>query len=137
MSREFLVSVSLKMKINLNSLDTKLSQNVCEVVFIRKRPVAGSPATRRMWCTKSHELLNSVNGRTSLNYRPPKGSKRFVESTNNVLIVWDIFMQDYRAINMGSCNLVQEIPANDEFWEYYNKNLLPMSAEEKQAFMSS
>ena len=84
------------MSVTKSGLDSALLGNVCEIQFVRKRPIAGKPATRRMLCTKSHQLLNSVNGKTSLNYKAPKGAKQFNESTSNVLLVWDIMMQNYR-----------------------------------------
>jgi hypothetical protein len=118
------------------ALDSLLLKNVCEIRFVRRRPRAGDGPTRRMLCTKSYELLNSVNGRTTLNYAPPRGPKKINEAAENVLVVWDILMQDYRTINMNSCDLIQQIPDN-EFWEYFNENIYPMSPEQKFNFMNS
>ena len=118
------------------TLDSLLLKNVCEIRFVRRRPRAGDGPTRRMLCTKSYELLNSVNGRTTLNYAPPRGPKKINEAAENVLVVWDILMQDYRTINMNSCDLIQQIPDN-EFWEYFNENIYPMSPEQKFNFMNS
>ena len=33
--------------------------------------------------------------------------------------------------------LIQEIPANDDFWIYFNENIYPMSAGQKLNFMNS
>src|SRR6056300_1188472 len=118
------------------ALDSLLLKNVCEIRFVRRRPRAGDGPTRRMLCTKSYELLNSINGRTTLNYAPPRGPKKINEAAENVLVVWDILMQDYRTINMNSCDLIQQIPDN-EFWEYFNENIYPMSPEQKFNFMNS
>lgn len=118
------------------ALDSLLLNNVCEVRFVRRRPRAGDGPTRRMLCTKSYELLNSINGRLTLNYAPPKGPKKINEAAENVLVVWDILMQQYRTISMNSCDLIQQIP-NDEFWEYFNENIYPMSPEQKFNFMNS
>ena len=118
------------------ALDSLLLKNVCEVRFVRRRPVAGDGPTRRMLCTKSYELLTSVNGRVTLNYAPPKGPKKINEAAENVLVVWDILMQDYRTISMNSCDLIQQIP-DKEFWEYFNENIYPMSPEQKFNFMNS
>jgi hypothetical protein len=106
------------------------------VRFARRRPATGKAATRRMWCTKNYALLNSINGRVSLNYRPPSGPKKINEAAENVLVVWDIIMQDYRTISLDSCDLIQQIPANDDFWEFFNTNLYPMSTEQKINFMN-
>ena len=46
-------------------------------------------------------------------------------------------MQNYRNINMNQCDLIQEIPASDDFWAYFNENIYPMSAEQKANFMNS
>jgi hypothetical protein len=46
-------------------------------------------------------------------------------------------MQDYRAINMSYCNLIARVPATDEFWEYFNKELLKMNPNQKMAWMNS
>lgn len=118
------------------ALDSLLLNNVCEIRFVRRRPRAGDGPTRRMLCTKSHDLLNSVNGRTTLNYAPPKGPVKINEAAENVLVVWDILMQSYRTISMNSCDLIQQIPNND-FWEYFNENIYPMSPEQKYNFMNS
>jgi hypothetical protein len=118
------------------ALDSLLLNNVCEIRFVRRRPRAGDGPTRRMLCTKSFDLLNSVNGRTTLNYAPPKGPAKINEAAENVLVVWDILMQSYRTISMNSCDLIQQIPNND-FWEYFNENIYPMSPEQKYNFMNS
>jgi hypothetical protein len=124
------------MIIQRSALDSILLKNVCEIRFVRRRPRAGDGPTRRMLCTKSYELLNSVNGRTTLNYAPPRGPKKINEAVENVLVVWDILMQGYRTINMNSCDLIQQIP-EEEFWEYFNENIYPMSPEQKLNFMNS
>lgn len=125
------------MKVQRSTLDSILLRNVCEVRFTRKIPVKDKPSTRRMWCTKSYNLLNSTNGKVSLNYRAPTKSKIINEEVNNILVVWDIFMQDYRIINMNECDLLQQIPDDETFWQFFNENLYIMSAEQKAAFMNS
>lgn len=118
------------------ALDSILLNHVCDIRFVRRRPVAGKPATRRMWCTKSYNLLNSVNGKVSLNYRPPTHPKQVNESLKNVLVVWDIFMQDYRTVSFDQCDLIQQIPADENFWKFFNDNLYIMSTEQKINFMN-
>ena len=90
-----------------------------------------------MLCTKSLSLLNSVNGRISLNYFPPKGPPKAYLGPDHLAVAWDILMQNYRNINMNQCDLIQEIPANDDFWVYFNENIYPMSGEQKVNFMNS
>ena len=114
-----------------------LSQNVCEVVFVRRRPerAPGRSLTRRMITTNSINLLTSENGIRSLNFRLPKGPKQINEQIHNIVVAWDIIMQDYRNISMDDCYLVQTIPDDDNFWKFYNEILYPMSKEQKLQFM--
>lgn len=119
------------------ALDNILLNNVCEVRFVRRNPKAGSSPTRRMFCTKSYELLRSTNGRVTLNYKPPVNPPQINEAAENLITVWDIIMQDYRNINMSQCDLIQQIPANEDFWSYFNENIYPMSAEQKLNFINT
>lgn len=123
--------------ISREALEQKLLNNVVDLRFVRRIPIPGRPPTRRMLCTKSSSLLNSTNGRMSLNYKPPLGSKQFNETKQNALIVWDIFMQSFRVVSLEGATVINEIPANDEFWKYYNQVLLPMTADQKLQFMNS
>jgi len=126
------------MKITLGSLKNLLENNVCEVKFSRKRPVAGEPLTRRMLCTNSAGLLGSINGKILLNYKQPKRRPKFDPTNKNIIITWDIFMQDFRCINMESCELIKTIPiTDDEFWKYFNESLRFMSVAEKERFMNT
>ena len=123
------------MKIGLASLKSTLRTNVCEILFARRRPQAGRSTSRKMLCTLDQSILNSINGRITLNYKPPAGPPKYNPESKNLLLVWDIFMQDWRMVSMDNCDLINSIPGNDEFWEYFNKNYLSMSAEEKMSFM--
>jgi len=126
------------MRVTLGTLKNLLENNVCEVKFSRRRPVAGEPLERRMLCTNSVVLLNSVNGKVLLNYRQPKRKPKFNPANKNLIITWDIFMQDFRCINTESCELIKSIPvANDEFWKYFNESLRFMSVVEKERFMNT
>lgn len=125
------------MKVTLGTLKNLLENNVCEIKFTRRRPVAGEPLTRRMLCTNSVVILQSLNGKLLLNYRQPKRVPKFNPNTRNIVVTWDIFMQDFRCINMDSCDLIQTIPGDDNFWNYFNEKLRLMTAEEKEKFMSS
>lgn len=90
-----------------------------------------------MVCTNANQLLLSPDGRLTLNYSPPKGTPRFNQMAKNVVIVWDVLMQDYRAVSCESCDLIATVPANEEFWKYFREELLPMNAGQKTAFMNS
>ena len=125
------------MKASLPTLKSLLLNNVAEIKFLRRRPKAGAAATRRMLCTNSLSLLNSTEGRLALNYRRAIHMPKFDPNAKNIIITWDIFMQNYRCINMAACDLIQVIPANKEFWAFFNEKLAGMSAAQKMQFMNS
>jgi len=125
------------MIVTQQTLKALLLENVLDVRFVRRRPVAGKPPTRRMLCTKSFKLLNSTNGKIVLNYTPPKHEKQFNESIENACVVWDILMQNYRVVSADQVDVIREIPANDAFWQTFNKEILPLTAEQKIQFMNS
>lgn len=126
-------------KIGRTELSRLLTNNVCEIVFVRRRPerARGRPETRKMICSNSMDLLNSHRGITALNFHLPRGPKMVDERVHNLVVVWDIFMQDYRNVSMESCYLMRKTPANDEFWKYYDEVLVHMEASDKMQFMDS
>jgi hypothetical protein len=124
------------MKVSLPTLKSLLLSNVTEIKFFRKRLKPGSPPTRRMLCTNSLPLLNSTEGRIALNYKRAIKMPKFDPTQKNLIITWDIFMQDYRCINMQACDLIQAIPANEQFWKYFNERLAMLSAAQKIEFMN-
>jgi hypothetical protein len=123
-------------KIGRTELDRLLANNVCEIFFMRRRPERAPrrPEYRKMVCSTCNEILNSENGVRSLNFRKPEGPKKIDERFHNVVVVWDLFMQDYRNVSMERCYIVQAIPP-ENFWEYYNNVLYTMSANEKMQYM--
>jgi len=124
------------MKVSLSTLRTIAQNNVTEIKFFRRRPKPGYPPTRRMLCTTSFSLLNSTEGRLTLNYKPTSRPPRFNPAQKDLLIVWDIFMQDYRCVNATACNLIATIPANKEFWKYFSTKLFKLTSQQKIAFMN-
>jgi len=127
-------------KVNRLELASLLSNNVCEILFVRRRPERTQHRNKlicRMLCCNSNSLLNSLNGRVSLGFRPPKGPKKIDEVKHNVVVVWDIFMQDYRNVSMDACFLVNQFPADDSFWKYFNDNLYNMTADQKENFRNT
>lgn len=126
-----------KMLIPRQTLENLLLTSVLDVRFVRRMQSPNKAPTRRMICTKSYELLNSTNGKIVLNYRPPTHVKKVNEAKENLCVVWDILMQDYRTVSADQVTVVKEIPANDEFWDYFNKEIYPLSMEQKIQFMDS
>ena len=122
---------------SLATLKAILLDKVCEVKFVRRNPKPGRPATRRMLCTNNVQLLNSVEGRTTLNYDPPRQAPSYNPNQENLIVVWDILMQDYRTINCDTVDLISTLEADETFWVYINEKIAPMSAVEKMNFMNT
>lgn len=129
------------MFISRENLKALARSHVCEIKFRRRNPVARKPLFRRMLCTTSPKLLNSLDGRLTLNFRPttspPYRNPAYNPDRYNLIIVWDILMQDYRAVNMSYCNLIARIPATDDFWNYFKQNLMKLTSSQKMAWMNS
>ena len=125
------------MIVGLSNLKSMLLDKVCEVKFARRNPKPGRPASRRMLCTNNVQLLNSVEGRTVLNYRPPRQAPDYNPNQENLIITWDILMQDFRTINCDTVDLISTLEADETFWIYLNEKIAPMSAGEKMAFMNT
>ena len=125
------------MIVGLSNLKSVLLDKVCEVKFARRNPKPGRPASRRMLCTNNVQLLNSVEGRTVLNYDPPRQAPSYNPNQENLIITWDILMQGYRTINCDTVDLISTLEADDTFWAYLNEKIAPMSAGEKMAFMNT
>jgi|TARA_R110000803_G_scaffold208497_1_gene277207 hypothetical protein len=125
------------MKVTLSSLKNILQTNACEIAFTKRRPKPGDRLVRNMLCTLDNSILNSVNGRITLNYKPPGGAPKYNPESKNLLLVWDIIMQSWRMVSMDSCEINKTIPGNDEFWKYFNENILTMTGDEKLNYMGT
>lgn len=127
------------MRIGASTLTVLLENNVLEIKFKRRRIKPGAPATRRMLCTNCAILLNSEAGRTTLHYRPSGNNIKFSPGAKNLVIAWDIFKQDYRAISVDNCELISQMPVSGDgadFWEYFNTTIYPMTPQQKEAFFN-
>ena len=126
-------------KLTRTRLQSLLKNNICDLLIIRRRPerAPGRPDIRQMLCTNSMEILRSENGLRTLNYRGSFEPKQVDERLHNLVVTWDIIMQDYRNVSMDMCYLVQKMPADDNFWEYFNKHIFPMSPNEKMRYMDT
>ena len=126
------------MHVALPTLSRLLNDNVLEIKFVRRRPKPGHSPTRRMLCTNSRELLDSKEAREAreaLHYVPSKRPPRYNPTAKNLVVAWDILIQGYRTINAEKCQLISQIPANDEFWEYFGNTLYKMTSAQKLTFM--
>lgn len=127
------------MKVGASTLRVLLENNVVEIKFKRRRVKPGAPPTRRMLCTNSPVILQSEAGRATLNYKQSTGGLKFSPPSKNLVIAWDIFKQDYRAISVDNCELISQIPVSGdgrEFWEYFNEKIYPMTPAQKDAFFN-
>ena len=127
------------MKVGASTLRVLLENNVLEIKFKRRRAKPGSPTTRRMLCTNSPVILMSEAGRTTLHYKSATGTTKFSPTSKNLVIAWDIFKQDYRAISVDNCELISQIPISGdgrEFWEYFNTTIYPMTPAQKSTFFN-
>lgn len=124
------------MRVSRASLKTLLQNNIAEIKFKRRRLKIGHPPTRRMLCTCSLPLLNSPKGRIALNFRPAYNQPKFNYDQKDLVLVWDILMQDYRLVSMNACELFNVVPVAN-FWNFFNMKLALMSRQAKIAFMRS
>lgn len=124
-------------RIKRTELQRLLKSNICDLLVVRRRPerAPGRPELRQMLCTNNMEILRSENGLRVLNYSGSFEPKKVDERKHNLVVTWDIFMQDYRNVSMDLCYLVQKIPADDNFWKFFNENIFPMSPNEKMRYM--
>jgi hypothetical protein len=88
-----------------------------------------------MLCTSDLRLLNSPQGRIALNFRPAFNHQKYNLTAKNLVLAWDIFMQDYRLISMNACELITAIPTTG-FWKYFNARLALMTPKTKIDFMN-
>jgi hypothetical protein len=125
------------MRVTRTSLEAILKSHAAEIIFWRRTP--GPALTRRMLCTLDLKLLASPEGRIALNFRQARHPPAYNPRQYNLLVVWDLFMQDYRAINMDNCEIIKTIkttPAK-EWWKYFNEELSKMTPQQKLQFMQT
>lgn len=133
-----MVSAGQKMKVALPTLRALLENNVLEIKFIRRRLKANLPPTRRMLCTNNRSILASGPGKKLLNFHESiKPGPGYNPAAKNIVIVWDILVQDYRCVSGDDCEVLQVIENVEDFWTYYNDVLYPMTPKQKTAFMMS
>jgi len=102
---------------------------------MRRRPKKGAPPTRRMLCTSDMKLLTSPQGRIALNFRAAYKMQKYDLNQKDLVLAWDIFMQDYRLISMNACELISTIPTVG-FWKFFNTRLALMTTRTKIDFMN-
>jgi len=128
------------MSLSITGLKSLCSSSIVEVKFVRRTKLR-IPPTRRMLCTLNVAVLNSTLGKNILNFVPPTSEPPYNAESKGLVVVWDIFMQDWRAIPVNSCELVKVFKMGTkneqtEFWRYFDLVLNKMTAAQKRAFMN-
>ena len=127
------------MRVSRSALSLLLMNHVAEIRFTRRNEKLGYNRQRRMLCTNDRLLLMSSVGQRVLNYIAPTGRLPYNAASKNLLIVWDIFYQNYRAVNCNDCDLVAVIKSTpaDDFWKYFQEKISSMSGNNKAQFMNN
>lgn len=127
------------MRASRQALSVLLLNHVVELRFTRRIMKAGYSTQRRMLCTNDKLLLLSSPGQKVLNYISPKDSLKYVPSHKNLIVTWDILLQNYRMISCESVDIVAVIKSTpaENFWKYFQEKILPMSGTEKARLMNN
>ena len=127
------------MRASRQALSVLLLNHVVELRFTRRIMKEGYSTQRRMLCTNDKLLLMSNPGQRVLNYVPPTGALNYTPSHKNLIVTWDILLQNYRMISCESVDVVAVIKSTpaDNFWKYFQEKILPMSGTEKARLMNN
>lgn len=128
------------MRLGRSSLYMLLQTSVAELRFRRRIDKPGFKDYRRMLCTNDQRLLNSIQGKKVLNFVPATGQLKYNPAAKNLIVAWDIFLQNYRMINCNDVDLIAVIkssPDPADFWKYFNERLAAMSANQKAQFINT
>jgi hypothetical protein len=136
--------------ISKDALKQVLFQHVVEIKFLRKHPNKTS-SYRRMFCVgafpnfQNNAFLLAEDTMARFNFTLPKGSSPyppvpyFNPDHKNLVITWDIFMQNYRCINVRNCNLVSSFRVESKedianFWKYFDDKITGMGTQDIMDF---
>lgn len=128
------------MRLGRTALWMLLQTNAAELRFLRRIEKPGFGDYRRMLCTNDKKLLLSVPGRRVLNFNPPTSGLKYDPAAKNLVVAWDIFMQNFRMINCNDVEVIAVIktsPDPQPFWKYFYERLVHMSAGQKARFMNT
>ena len=128
------------MRLGRMALAILLQTNAAELRFRRRIEKPGFKDYRRMLCTNDKKLLLSVPGKQVLHFTPPTGSLKYDPASKNLVVAWDIFMQNYRMVNCNDVEVVAVINTSPDpapFWKYFYERLVDMSSTQKTQFMNT
>ena len=118
-------------------LEGLLAVNILDIQFNRRHPKQGYSNVRRMLCTNNQKALNSLIGKITLKYHPPKGvGLPYDASRYGLVVCWDIMWQDWRQIPIESAVVVSNFPV-DKFWDQrlWEMRFLTMTPSQKKVYM--
>jgi len=120
------------MHLSTTGLMQLLHKNVVELRFTRRHYKEGFKMQRRMLCTNDATLLLSEAGKKILNYTVPTQSRKYNPAAKSLVSAYDIFMQQYRMIDVRTCDVIAVIPSQppEKWWEYFNNKVINMSASQ-------
>ena len=127
---------------SVNGLRILCESNVVELIFFRRDISKNKTDMRRMLCTLNRALLNSEFGIKTLNFKRPMQSPPYNAAAKGLVTVWDIFRQDWRNVPVKSAYIMpapHTMPAEpvEEFIEYFDKVIKPMTLEQRRQFIEN
>lgn len=128
------------MRLGRTALWMLLQTNAAELRFRRRLNKPGFNDYRRMLCTNDKKLLLSAPGKRIFNYVPPTSSLKYDPASKNLVVAFDIFLQNWRMINCNDVEVIAVIktsPDPSAFWKYFYERLADMSADQKARFMNT
>jgi hypothetical protein len=128
------------MRLGRSALATLLQTNAAELRFRRRKDKPGFKDYRRMLCTNDQKILLSAPGKRVFNYAPPHGALKFDPASKNLIVAYDLFMQNHRMINCDDVDVIAVIKTSPDptpFWKYFSEHLARMSAPQKARFMNT
>ena len=127
------------MRLSRSGLELLAKGHAIELRFKRRHEKPGWKDHRRMLGTTDMLLLKSKAGRGILNFVPSYGQLPYNAAAHNLVILYDIFMQNWRAVSCEEVDVIAVIKTTppEKFWEYFNNFLSKMTPQQKLSFMNT
>ena len=128
------------MRLGRTALNILLATNAAELRFRRRIIKSGFGDYRRMLCTNDQRLLQSAPAKRIFHYETPNNTLKYDPSSKNLIVTFDLFMQNFRMINCNDVEVIAVIKTSPDpapFWKYFYERLVDMSAGQKARFMNT
>lgn len=119
-----------------------LQTHVVELRFTRRHP-RGNATSRKMVCTANWRFLSSVFTRWFFKWNTPK-SRRGVSwyKRRNLIIVWDLMVQNFRIIPVGDIRFVSaykctSLMEKGRFLLFYRNNIRNINSVQEEKYFQS